>query len=120
MSNNKFNTFQKSDKKVGNNSKSYQLVTEEKGFGGELSTLGKLAYFTEYFDSIKISDQDIQSLIPIENPRETTSFKSGYERGRILVEQGFTKEHYHNFLESLRKKPKEKIEELQNRNKKHR
>ena len=92
---------------------------EEKGYSGKLSTIGKLTYFTEYFEGITIEDKDIQSIIPIENPRESKSFKEGYKRGMTLVEQGFTKENYHNFLTSLRTKPKKVIEEI-HKNKRHR
>lgn len=94
------------------NEKSYQMITVEKGFSGELSTLGKITCLTEHFDNITLTDEDLKSIVPLENIREKESFKSGYILGKALISKGFTEENYHKFLESLRVKPKEKIEEI--------
>lgn len=85
---------------------------EEKGYSGELSTLGKITCLIEHFDNISLTDEDLRSIVPLENIREKESFKSGYRLGIVLINQGFTEENYHKFIENLRTKPKEKIEEI--------
>lgn len=101
-------------------SRGQTVPIEEKGYSGELSTLGKLSYFSEYFDKVFIENSNIKRIVPIENPRESKSFKEGYQRAKALVERGFTQEHYHIFLESLRIKPKDLIEEIYESKKVHR
>jgi len=93
---------------------------EEKGYSGELSTLGKLSYFTEYFNKISIEEDDIKRIVPIDKPLESKSFKEGYQRGKVLVAQGFTKENYISFLAGLRTKTKAVIEEVHETKKRHR
>lgn len=102
-----------SERILGEFTKQPTVAQLEKGYSGELATIGKLAYFTEHFDGLKIEEQDIETVIPVEKPTKTSSFKSGYERGMYLVKHGFTEEHYHSFLENLRKGAKEKVEKME-------
>lgn len=74
------------------------LIQEEQGYTGQLTELGKLSYFTEYFDMINLVDQNIPQVGPFEDPRERRSFKYGYEMGKMLVGRGFSEEHYHKLL----------------------
>lgn len=90
--------------------KEYRLIIEEKGCCGELHTLGKIAYFVEEFYGITLEDEDIKDALPVENPTQTKSFQNGYSMGKLLVENGFTKEHYIAFYQNLRQKMKERLE----------
>ena len=74
------------------------LIQEEQGYTGQLTELGKLSYFTEYFDMINLVDQNIPQVGPFEDPRERKSFKYGYEMGKMLVNRGFSEEHYRKLL----------------------
>ena len=74
------------------------LIQEEQGYTGQLTELGKLSYFTEYFDMINLVDQNIPQVGPFEDPRERKSFKYGYEMGKMLVIRGFSEEHYRKLL----------------------
>lgn len=88
----------------GRYGKSYQMVDKEKGYGGKLSLLGKLTYFCEWFEDVKITEEDIMSLVPLEKPMDTLSFKDGYNRAVALVKNGFAENDYYVFLNSLRHK----------------
>lgn len=90
--------------------KEYRLIVEEKGCSGELNTIGKIAYFMEIFYGIKLDDKDIKRVLPLEEPTKTISFQSGYKAGKVLVDNGFTKEHYLEFYKNLRVRLKEKLD----------
>lgn len=99
-----------SNTSIQKGTKAYQLIVDEKGFGGHLSTLGKLAYFKEYFDNEQLEEEIIKIIAPIENPKEQKSFKSGYEMAIALVNGGFGKKEYADFLKNMNKTLKEKLE----------
>jgi len=85
--------------------KNIALVTqEEKGYKQQLTDLGKLSSFIECFDMIPLEEQQLPEVGPFEDPRERTSFKYGYEMGKILVKQGFSEENYHAFLQNYETK----------------
>lgn len=90
--------------------KAYHLIVEEKGYSAYLSTIGKIACFAEVFYGIKLNDNDIKEIIPIEEPTKTQSFQDGYDRGKALVDNGFSKEHYLEFYKNIRAKLKEKLD----------
>ena len=90
-------------------SKNNMMRQEEKGCSAELNIRGRKAFFEEYFDNIKLEDQIIPSVGPIEDPRITESFKNGYQRGKLLVKNGFDNDKYQLFLEEFEEKyPSEK------------
>lgn len=89
--------------------KAYQLIVDEKGFGGDLSTLGKLAYFKEVFENEGLQDEFINNILPLDNVKEQKSFKSGYEMAIALVKNGFSEEDYIEFLKNIRKQLQSKI-----------
>ena len=47
---------------------------------------------------INLVDQNIPQVGPFEDPRERKSFKYGYEMGKMLVNRGFSEEHYRKLL----------------------
>ena len=77
------------------------LEQEEKGYTGQLTELGRISYFIEYFDMIKLEEQNLPQVGPFENPSEKASFKYGYEMGKILVKSGFSEENYHKLLQDF-------------------
>ena len=87
----------------------YRLVVEEKGYGGLLFILGKLEFFERYFYNNKL--ELVNTLVPIENPKETKSYIEGKKMAISLIKQGFTKENYSDFLKNLNKNVKRKLEE---------
>lgn len=95
------------------NPKEKRLIIEEKGYSGELSTLGKITYFTEYFYGIQLTEQDIKKVVPLDNPKDNPSFKEGYQRAMFLVKQGFTKDDYKKYLENINKEIKPKVDNIQ-------
>lgn len=80
------------------------LTQEEKGYKQQLTELGKLSCFIEHFDMIMLEEQQLPKVGPFEDPRERTSFKYGYEMGKVLVKQGFSEENYHTFLQNYEAK----------------
>jgi len=64
----------------------------------------------ETFYGIKLEDEDIKSALPVEKPTQTRSYQNGYNMGKLLVDNGFTKEHYLAFYKNLRASVKEKID----------
>ena len=76
----------------------------EKGYTQQLVELGKLCCFVEFFDKIPLEEQQIEQVGPFENPRECESFKKGYETGKIFVNNGFTEENYHVFVNNYENK----------------
>ena len=81
-----------------------KVTVEEKGYKAQLTDLGKLSCFIERFDMIKLEDQNLPQVGPFEDPRERTSFKYGYEMGKVLVDNGFSEENYHAFSENYEAK----------------
>ena len=90
--------------------KEYRLIIEEKGCSGELHTLGKIAYFIEAFYGITFKDEDIKEVLPVEKPTQTRSYQNGYNMGKVLVENGFTKEHCITFYQNMKAKLKAKFD----------
>lgn len=95
------------------NPKERRLIVEEKGYSGELSTIGKIVYFTEHFYGMQITEEDIKKVIPLDNPKDNKSFKEGYQRAIILVKQGFTKEDYKKYLENINRDIKPKVDNIE-------
>lgn len=82
------------------------ITQEEKGYSRQLIDSGKLSSFIEAFDFIKLEEQELEQIGPFENPRESKSFKDGYEMGKMLVSKGFSEENYHKFLQEYENKYK--------------
>ncbi len=70
------------------------IPTEEKPYGSMLNEAGRKAYFEEYFNGVKVENQEIGSIGPFTDPRTTFSFKTGYKRGEFLVKVGIVPEKY--------------------------
>lgn len=75
------------------------LEQEEQGYTKQLTDLGKLSYFIEHFDMIRLEDQNLSPVGPFEDPRERTSFKYGHEMAKTLVANGFSENNYLKFLQ---------------------
>ena len=76
--------------------KAAEIPASERLFGQKLNEAGKKAYFEEYFNGIKLENQEIASIGPFADPRTTTSFQTGYQRGSFLVNAGIIPEKYQN------------------------
>lgn len=94
-------TFQR---KVEQTTRNKTLTHEEKGYSGELNLRGKKAYFESYFNGTELQDQVIPEVGPFADPRTTGSFILGYQRGKMLVEQGFNYKQYQVFLDEFNQK----------------
>ena len=95
------------------NQKEEQLVIKEKGYGGELATLGKIACFLEKIYNLELTEEDIKHIIPLENPTMEESFKEGYKYGLALIANGFNQKNFKDFLEKQSKNTKNKLEKIQ-------
>ena len=76
--------------------KESEIPAAERLFGQKLNEAGKNAFFEEYFNGIKLENQEIASIGPFADPRTTKSFKTGYQRGPVLVNAGLVPEKYQN------------------------
>jgi len=103
--------------KLKPNTKAHRLIVEEKGYSGELSTLGKIDIFEQHFYNKKLNDSIINRVAKIDNPRKSKSFKEGQIKAISLIKQGFGLEEYAIFLKNINKKLKEKLVETQNKTK---
>lgn len=90
--------------------KDYRLVVEEKGYSGYLITLGKIDYFETILYNKKLDNTIINQIVPIENPREKQSFIEGQKIAKKLLDIGFTKAQYAEFLKDLNRRIKAKLE----------
>lgn len=70
------------------------VPADEKAFGSMLNEAGRKAYFEEYFNGVKVENQEIGAIGPFADPRKTVSFKTGYQRGEFLVKVGIVPEKY--------------------------
>ena len=71
-----------------------KIPADEKEYGSKLNEAGRKAYFEEYFNGIKVENQEIGSIGPFADPRTTVSFKEGYARGEFLVKVGVVPSQY--------------------------
>lgn len=74
--------------------KASEVPSDEKTWGSMLNEAGRKAYFEEYFNGVKVENQEIGSIGPFANPRTTVSFKNGYARGEFLVKVGIVPSQY--------------------------
>lgn len=58
---------------------------DERPHAPRLSEMGKMAYFEEYYNGIKLENQVFPKIGIFDDPRETTCFKRGYARGAEMV-----------------------------------
>lgn len=79
-----------------------QIPASERMFGKELNNAGRKAYFDEYFNGVKVENQEISPIGPFVDPRTTVSFKNGYQRGDFLVKSGIIPEEYQNIANNNR------------------
>ena len=70
------------------------VPADEKAYGSMLNEAGRKAYFEEYFNGVKVENQEIGAIGPFADPRTTVSFKTGYQRGEFLVKFGVVPEKY--------------------------
>ena len=84
-------------RKIKHKTKAYQLVIDEKGYGGYLITLGKIDYFEEKFYNKKLSDEVIKG---IKNTKELLSHLS-YYRKKEELDKIFTSPNYKNGIKLL-------------------
>ena len=70
------------------------VPVDEKVWGSMLNEVGRKAYFEEYFNGVKVENQEIGSVGPFADPRTTVSFKNGYARGEFLVKVGVVPSQY--------------------------
>lgn len=74
--------------------KASMVPADEKAWGSMLNEAGRKAYFEEYFNGVKVANQEIGSVGPFADPRTTVSFKNGYARGEFLVKVGVVPSQY--------------------------
>ena len=87
-------------KKVAERKKDAITKSEIDGYGRKIYELGKKAYFDEYFYGIKLENQIIPQIGEINNPKETNSFKKGYEAGERAVKFNITEAIPKEYLEA--------------------
>lgn len=66
--------------------------------------LGKIAYFDEYFKGSFLDGQSILLEEIKSNERLNGYFNEGYKRAQTLVNNGFTRENYLEFLKDIKKR----------------
>lgn len=76
--------------------KASEIPADEKAWGSMLNEAGRKAYFEEYFNGVKVENQEIGAIGPFADPRTTVSFKNGYQRGEFLVRVGIVPGEYTN------------------------
>lgn len=74
--------------------KKASIPSSEKEYGSKLNILGREAFFDEYFGNVKLENQIFAPVGEYLDPRLTVSFKKGYERGKVLAENGFVPDRY--------------------------
>ena len=82
------------------NKEARRLSGPEKTFASMINTAGRKAYFDEYFYGIPLEDQELPQIKGISDIKETYSFKQGYQRGELLVNNGIVPEEYQNINNS--------------------
>lgn len=61
--------------------------------------LGKIACFREYFDGFSLDNQELPEELKSDS-KAKEYFDKGYERAKMLIAQGFTRENYKSFVET--------------------
>lgn len=103
------------NKRLGEKEKANRRTIEEKGFSSELNLRGMKSYFEEKWgviDSttgklikVPLEEQCFSVVGPFEDITKTESFQKGRERGKFLVNHGYTEEIYlHSFLPEFESK----------------
>lgn len=92
------------DRKIRETANVKETSLAEKGHSAELNKRGVKSYFEEKFgipDSrtgqlvrVPFEEQEFPVVGPFEDIRLTTSFQNGRERGKFLVNNGYTEEMY--------------------------
>lgn len=92
------------ERKVAQKTKNNSTNIEEKGYTAQLLSLGKICRFVEYFDNISLEEQQITSVGPFEDPKETKSFKNGYKSAQEFINAGLTERNYREFVKNYEQK----------------
>ncbi len=72
------------------------IPKEETIYGVKLNSMGRTAYYDEYYNGIKLENQVFPKVGPFEDPTKTVSFREGYKRAELLVRNGIMTEERFN------------------------
>jgi len=65
-----------------------------------LKEIGKSSAFKEYFEGIKLENQELPKMESVDNLIENTAFLEGRKFGFLLIQKGFNEEMYHDYKQT--------------------
>ena len=73
---------------------SKNTARNEKEYAPQLHMAGREAFYKEYFEDIKLENQELAIIGPFVDIRKTEHFVEGYNRGKFLIEHDIIPAEY--------------------------